>query len=430
MKPGKRSMRKKDRFTWETVAQALRSRTARCVYVLLACAIVLCALFLISIAPQRYDLEVGDISHTTITASKDVVDEISTARQREEAASKVEPTYLFKENVASEVGQNLNSILTQISAVQQYGHKLLEQAAPGDPAAQDKHAFTDADLKYARTLLTQLTLADYQLKTLLRATDEQMAAMRENLTAAVENSLNTTIREGYVSETIQYLQQIVGYKTDIDLLQNVVTPILRKVIQPNMVIDQEATEKLRDEARAAVEPVIYKQGQNIVLARERVTANQLEMLRSLGLLDDDNVDVIMYVGGVLLVLIGMALLVFGLLLFDPETLRDPRKLIILSLVLCITMGLCILGRLIHPYLTPAVLCAMMISTREGRCTVSGLKRFKSSSRMAMAASTSTQALTYIMMSTSSLSRRPRLRSISSWLTVTRSRASTMFWPCL
>lgn len=361
MKPGKRSMRKKDRFTWETVAQALRSRTARCVYVLLACAIVLCALFLISIAPQRYDLKVGDISHTTITASKDVVDEISTARQREEAASKVEPTYLFKENVASEVGQNLNSILTQISAVQQYGHKLLEQAAPGDAAAQDKHAFTDADLKYARTLLTQLTLADYQLKTLLRATDEQMADMRENLTAAVENSLNTTIREGYVSETIQYLQQIIAYKTDMDLLQNVVTPILRKVIQPNMVIDQEATEKLRDEARAAVEPVIYKQGQNIVLARERVTANQLEMLRSLGLLDDDNVDVIMYVGGVLLVLIGMALLVFGLLLFDPETLRDPRKLIILSLVLCITMGLCILGRLIHPYLTPAALCAMMIT---------------------------------------------------------------------
>ncbi len=361
MKPGKRSIRKKDRFTWETVAQALRSRTARCVYVLLACAIVLCALFLISIAPQRYDLKVGDISHTTITASKDVVDEISTARQREEAASKVEPTYLFKENVASEVGQNLNSILTQISAVQQYGHKLLEQAAPGDAAAQDKHAFTDADLKYARTLLTQLTLADYQLKTLLRATDEQMADMRENLTAAVENSLNTTIREGYVSETIQYLQQIIAYKTDMDLLQNVVTPILRKVIQPNMVIDQEATEKLRDEARAAVEPVIYKQGQNIVLARERVTANQLEMLRSLGLLDDDNVDIIMYVGGVLLVLIGMALLVFSLLLFDPETLRDPKKLIILSLVVCITMGLCILGRLIHPYLTPAALCAMMIT---------------------------------------------------------------------
>ena len=138
-----------------------------------------------------------------------------------------------------------------------------------------------------------------------------MADLTENITSAVENTLNTTIREGYVNESIQYLQQIIGYKTDIDLLQNVVTPILRKVIRPNMVIDQEATEKLRDEARAAVEPVIYKQGQNIVLARERVTANQLEMLRSLGMLDDDNVDIMMYVGAALLVALSIAVLLLA-----------------------------------------------------------------------------------------------------------------------
>lgn len=49
-----------------------------------------------------------------------------------------------------------------------------------------------------------------------------------------------------------------------------------------MVIDQDATAKLQQEARDAVDPVIYKQGQNIVVSRERVTTNQLEMLRSLG----------------------------------------------------------------------------------------------------------------------------------------------------
>lgn len=360
MKPGKRSVRKKS-WTWEGVAQALGTRTACCVYVIIACAVVLCAMFLLAITPQRYNLKVGEISHTTITASKDVVDEISTARRREEAANKVEPTYLFKENVAAEVKQNLNTILVQARAVQQYGLKLLEQAAPGDANAQENYVFSEAELKYARTLLTQLSLADYQLKTLLRATDEQMIAMSEDLAAAADNALNTTIREGYVNETIQYLQQIIGYKTDIALLQNVVTPILRKVIQPNMVIDQVATEKLREEARASVEPVIYKQGQNIVLARERVTANQLEMLRSLGLLDNDDVDVMMYVGGVLLVLLAMAVLAITLALFERAVLHSPKQLIILSIILCATMGVCIVGRLIHPYFTPALLAAMMVT---------------------------------------------------------------------
>jgi len=358
---GKRSARKNQQLSWEAIMQAMRSKTAHCVYVLLGCTVVLCAMFLLAITPQRYDLKVGDISPTTITASKDVVDEISTTRQREAAAQQVEPTYIFKEDVAGEVKQNLTTILSQVSAVQQYGSKLLEQAYPGDAAAQKSHKFTDEELKYARTLLTQLNLADYQLKTLLQSTVEQIANVRVNLTAAVENALNTTIREGYVNETIQYLQQMTAYKTEMNLLQNVVTPILRKVIQPNMVIDQEATEKLREEARAAVDPVIYKQGQNIVLARERVTANQLTMLRSLGLLDDDNVDVMMYVGGVLLVLIGMAVLITGLLLFDRETLHSPKRLIILSLILSLTMGLCIVGRLVHSYFTPVLLAAMMIT---------------------------------------------------------------------
>ncbi len=352
---------RKHTFSWEMALKTLRGVTAQCWYVLIAGTLVLLALFLVAIAPERYNLRVGDIAHTTITASKDVVDEISTSRQREEAARQVEPSYLYKESVASEVTQNLTNLLTQVNAVQQYGRKLLEQQAPGDPQAQKKHAFSPAEMDYAHSLITQINFADFQLDTLLRAGDQQMSDLNENITSAVENTLNTTIREGYVNESIQYLQQIIGYKTNMDLLQNVVTPILRKVIQPNMVIDQEATAKLQEDAQAAVEPVIYKQGQNIVLARERVTANQLEMLRSLGLLDDENVDIIMYVGGGLLVFLAMLGLVITLALFDPSLLRSPKKLSILMLVVCLTLGLCMLGQLIHIYMAPVLLATMMLT---------------------------------------------------------------------
>ena len=89
--PGKHTIRKKKQLSREAVGHSLRSRTAQCVYVILAGAVILCILFMAAITPQRYDLKVGDISHTTITASKDVVDEISTARQRETAANQVSP---------------------------------------------------------------------------------------------------------------------------------------------------------------------------------------------------------------------------------------------------------------------------------------------------------------------------------------------------
>ena len=363
---------KKKKWSWEDLSRALHSSTAQCVYIFLAGTAVLCLLLMLAVTPQRYNLKVGDIAPNTITASKDVVDEISTTRQQEAAAASVEPTYVYKEGISAEVMQDLQSVLTQATAVQKYGQRVLQTVAPDDQQKQKSYQFTEAEMKYASSLLTQLTLADYQLDTLLRATEEQMTEMCSNLTAAVENTMNTTVRETNVNESIQYLQQIIGLKTDIDLLQNVVTPILRKVVQPNMVIDQEATDKLRQEARDAVEPVVYKQGQNIVLARERVTANQLEMLRSLGMLDNDTFDLNIYIGAFLLVLLSMMVLLIALILLDPELLASPKKLVLVMLVLCLTMGACVLAKEINPYLTPALLGVMMLTGLIGaRAGVAG-----------------------------------------------------------
>ena len=352
---------KKNPWSLQSLLKRFRSVQAICWYVICAGTLMLIALFIIAITPERYSLQVGDIAYTTITASKDVVDEISTERNRDDAAREVEPTYLYNEGVTSDVMQGLTSVLTQANTVQQYGKSTLEQKAPQDFKKQKAYVFTTAELEYAQSLLTMVTLADYQLSTLLRASDQDMIDLNDNITTAVENTMNTTIREGYVSESIQYLQQIIGYKTNMDLLQNVVTPILRKVVQPNMIIDQDATAKLQQEARDAVDPVIYKQGQNIVLSRERVTANQLAMLKSLGLLDDDTFDLVMYIGGALLVLLAMAAYVMILLLFGVAFLQSPKKLAIQMIILNVSLALSIGSRLIDLYLPPVLLGAMMMT---------------------------------------------------------------------
>ena len=367
MAPNKRNAksRKAAKTVLHTIIRSLQTKTAQCIYILLAAALVLIVLFSIAITPERYHLQVGDIAYKTITASKDVVDETATARQREEAARLVEPTYLHKEGVTSEVMQNLAAVIVQIKAVQQYGQSTLEQYAPGNEKEQRSYVFNTAELEYASSLVPVVPFTNYQLGTLLRASDEDMRDLNENITAAVENTMNSTVREGYVNEAIEYLQQIIGYKTEIDLLQNIVTPILRKVIQPNMIIDQEATDTLEQEARDAVEPIVYKQGQNIVVARERITANQLEMLRSLGLLDDENFDLISYIGGASIVLFAMGVLVIILLLFGKEYFLNPMKLLIMMIVLCISFAICIGGKLININAPPILLGTMMITSLLG-----------------------------------------------------------------
>lgn len=130
---------------------------------------------------------------------------------------------------------------------------------------------------------------------------------------------------------------------DTSLFQNIVPTVLKSCVAPNMVIDQEATELARQKARDAVEPVVYLQGQNIIREGERVSRNQVEMLRALGMLQDNAYDYSVYAGAALLVAAGMAVLLALLRLLDQQLLHDLRGLMVLMTVLVITMGLCMLA---------------------------------------------------------------------------------------
>ena len=108
--------------------------------------------------------------------------------------------------------------------------------------------------------------------------------------------------QGHITQSqetiaISSIMQIIGYRTSVSLLQNVALPVLQAIIMPNMVIDEEATAQARQDARDAVEPVVYKQGQNILVrGTGRIKANELEMLNTLGLLSNNRVDYLPYLG--------------------------------------------------------------------------------------------------------------------------------------
>ena len=69
-------------------------------------------------SPERYDLKVGDVAKKTITASKDVLDEVTTQRKREAAASAVAPVYYKDESVSQVVLSDLKEAFDELRAVQ------------------------------------------------------------------------------------------------------------------------------------------------------------------------------------------------------------------------------------------------------------------------------------------------------------------------
>ena len=321
--------------------------------------LIIIAVFFCVCTPKKYDLRVGAISHVTVDATKDIVDEVTTEEKRNASAETVEPSYRFQQGVKEEVLSSLAEAFQELRTVQQYG---LTLRSDDQQSTRSTRPFSEDEIDYALALLNTLDLNRTQLTTLMRIDTNSFEEMVSTVTVAVENSLNTTIREGQVSQSIMTIQQIVGYKLDVSLTQNIIPTVLRSCIKPNMIIDEEATGEARQKAIDAVEPVIYLQGQNIIREGDRITHSQVEMLRSLGLLNDNHYDYSVYRGAVILTILSFICLLMLLRLLMKDILKDIRKLAVILIILVICFGFASLATLLPSlYIIPIAL-GMILGT--------------------------------------------------------------------
>ncbi len=332
----------------------------KCAAVILLGSIVLYGLFAIACMSDRYSLAVGDIAHQTIVATKDVEDTITTEQHRKAAAASVEPSYHLKEGATEEVLMALDDVFAELALVQEYGQSL--RNASDNPVLSITRSYSNEEIAHAQSLVTKIKLGDYQTRVLLSTQTEAFNTMTVVVRDAVEKMLNTTIRVGQVTSSINNIMTLCSYEVTADLYGYVVRPVLEATVKPNLVVDETATEAARQAARDAVEPVIYKQGQNIVREGERVSEYQIAMLSSLGLLDSASIDLNVFGGAALMVAATVIMMVLLLLMLNREVLGDLRQVLVIMLVMIISVGLGVISvKLINVYLIPVALGAILLT---------------------------------------------------------------------
>ena len=335
-----------------------------------ATGLVITALFLAAIVPTRYSLTVGMVPTVTITASKDVVDVLTTEEKRAKAADAVVPPYIYQAGVTESVMAEYDSVYQQLIDVSQYSGTL-ENMSPSRRFSQD-------ELAYAREILDRFTLADYQLTTLLRSTTDDLQTLYDIIYTALENTMKGHVKAGDEEKAVQSVVTVIGFRvTQMEggqnLLQNVVIPLLRHCVKANEVVDEEAYALAREEASDRIDDIIIKQGQNIVVKGEgQVTENQIRMLEELGLLSNKGADINPYLGGTVLSVMVVSLMYCLLARLDKNTFRSPKKLLLVSIVMCVSFALCVVIRMVSPYLMPVLLCGMLaaslVTARAGLVT--------------------------------------------------------------
>ena len=152
--------------------------------------LILLAICLLAISPEQYDLSVGDVAPKTITASKDIVDELTTERRRQAAADAVSPVYYKDDTVSDTVLSDMDAVFSELRAVRELGEQI--RNAWGDEGG----SFTEADYAQASGLVTRLSLSNYQLRTLMNTGESDFESLYQSLVSATRTTLVSTITRG------------------------------------------------------------------------------------------------------------------------------------------------------------------------------------------------------------------------------------------
>ncbi len=307
--------------------------------------------------PQVSDLAIGRASPVTILADERATykSDINTEKARVQAARAIADVYDPPDaNIAREQVRRAARIIQFLDSVRADPYASLDdkldwvQALPGIQVSRDV---------VSRTLSLDAPAYRQVISETLYVID---AAMREEIR---ESSLNAA------RQKIPSRISLVLSASQADLVNQWAQPF----IVPNTKLNLAKTERERQAAREAV-GVVYRtleKGQAVVRAGEIITPETWEALRELGYLQSQN-DLRQTIAGFLFAIVVVTAGSIYLARVAPLLVREPRALLILSLLLLVTaFGTKVVapGRTITPFLFPfaaaAMLGAALLSVRVG-----------------------------------------------------------------
>lgn len=360
----------------KTIAQLKRDRRKGIVSAIFFAATYALVLFVLlqSVSPRRYDVQAGDVAAETITATKEIVDQVTTQQLKNEAAQSVEPIYYSASAeptaiITGQVTKNVTDALDVLSSVQDQGQQYKDAWRTQNPTLPESQFMYSQAQVEAMKYLFSFSVSNEEVLALFALTPEDISQLRTSLLQQVSVVLNNGIHENdLASNKSTILTNLSGEATLYPaVLLQMAGRILDRCLIANIKVDDVATEAARQQASDSVAPVKYKKGQNVVLQGETITAAQVEVLKDLGLLSNNAVDVGMYAGLSLLVGLLFGLCALYAAVFLRELLFQPRK--VLMYCILFTLGVLVssvlrdLQSALIPLSFATILIAVLLHTR-------------------------------------------------------------------
>lgn len=373
----RRAQRMQETQTPGQRARRERNNRLLCIISGVLCYAAVLMIMLDAVAPQKYRVAEGEIAQSTIYATRRVTDQVSYEAARNAAEDSVGAIYRIDDEKRVRV---IDAVKKDFSMVKDARAQAIAQRNdwleknPGSTVEQ--HQFSSkfismlmgnlSDISsHASTANERLNEDDMLviINTNLQDIDAVEAFIIARINGVMAAGLSDEKLPGERNEIIAALNKNEAYSAVNSVIKKVARLILKKDLSANYSIDATAT----DEAKLAAANGVKKEGfvisknDPIVRSGDIVTQAHIAMLEELGMLENENVDIKLYLGVALLTLTVLLILGFYIAVYEPKMIQTPKKVLMLAILTVLSV---LYSALIYPYrpgLAQIAICTVLVA---------------------------------------------------------------------
>jgi uncharacterized domain HDIG len=344
--------------------------------VMLAVAFVVTAVAIVtgSYLKDTEVVTVGSVASRRYVATRDMENTFETQKLKDKAAEAVGELYKLDATVQvtaikqtqdffDDLGNALNTMDGNADLAYDEAVKQAEASASNGTKTvlPSKEKLLNFDLQ----LVTQIPVAvnEQQAKEYYQLTSDHKAQFQ----ADVVNAINFAYEQKITDETIEKISQQALDMIDENIWQEQLTElgkaVVKAVLHPNLVLDEEAIRAAKEQRIAEVEPVMVLKNQKIVDEGEIVTAEAYELLSEFGFINKGYIGSITpFVGSISLVFLGFIAVCFYMITQQKKVLKDEKKIVVVFALYILTVIIhSLMADLSTFYFIPVSIFAMLLS---------------------------------------------------------------------
>ena len=256
--------------------------------------IALLAIGYSSVKPTTYTVELNQVAKETIRAPRTLEDKTQTEKNQQIAMDAVSDVLVFDQE---RLTKQLTNIQQFFQAIRSVASKASAEIIKTDQSNSSEEsvtrvATTQERVQYFKKSLEKenqsirefaIFIPDKYISQLLQANSEQLASYEKTLKSVVETQMKNAISESTVTKAQEEAKKTLFYSDYSDTERDLLGQLVTVSVIVNNVVDKEATQKAKEVAKAAVNPVKILQGQVLVQEGHVISNQDIRLLELFGL---------------------------------------------------------------------------------------------------------------------------------------------------